>query len=75
MRQADIMGSAGFAFDLIRMFHASEDARDACPEEWREAAALLHTLIENDGMTTSDAARVLVLPETTVARYRAGVGI
>ncbi len=74
MRHADVKDCTDLAFALIRMFHAPDRAHNDCPEEWRAAASLLHTLIEDDGVTTSDAARAAALPETTVALYRAGVG-
>ena len=75
MRHADVTEDADLVFALIRMFHASDCAHADCAQEWRVAVSLLHTLIEDGGVTTPEAAQAAALPETTVALYRAGIGI
>jgi len=57
------------------MFLAPDNAQAACPDECRAQISLRHTLIEDESMTTAEAALVALLPETTIARYRAVVSI
>lgn len=65
----------GFAATLASMSDLSDAGHATCPQEWRDLTALLHTLIEDEGMTTAMAARDTALPESIVAHYRAFVGI
>lgn len=65
----------GFAATLASMSSLTDAGHAACPQEWRDLTALLHTLIEDEGMTTTMTARKTALPEITVARYRRLVGI
>lgn len=65
----------GFAVTLASMFNLTDEGHAACPQEWRDLTALLHTLIEDEGMTTAMAAWEAALPESVVADYRRLVGI
>ena len=53
----------------------SDDGRAACPPEWLELSSLLCGLIEDDGLTTEQAARAAAVPGWLVAGYRAQMGI
>lgn len=64
----------GFAALLSSMQFLSDEGHEACPQEWRDLSALVHTLIEDEGMTTEMAAWEASLPETFVAEYRHLVG-
>ncbi len=74
-QRAMLADDPGLGHALACMFHAPDKVHAACPVEWRSHTALLHTLIEDMGMTTAEAAQAARLPELTVAHYRAGVGI
>jgi hypothetical protein len=65
----------GFAATLASMFDLSDEGHAACPQEWRDLTALLHTLIEDEEMTTAAAAKAADVPESLVGEYRARVGI
>lgn len=65
----------GFAVTLASMFSLSDEGHAACPEDWRDLTAMLHTLIEDERLTTSAVAQIVDLPEQFVADYRAIVGI
>jgi hypothetical protein len=65
----------GFAFMLASMASLSDTGYEACPDEWRDLTALLHTLILDEGMTTAMAAWEAAVPESMVAEYRHLVGI
>lgn len=60
----------GLAFLLASMSQLTDEGHAACPQEWRDLAAFLHTLIEDEGMTTAMAAWEAALPESVVADYR-----
>lgn len=64
-----------FAHILAAMYEMSDTDHVACPQEWRDMTALLHTLIEDEGMSCTDAARVVSLPVGTVITYAEAVGI
>lgn len=66
---------AGFPATLASVQNLSDSGHAACPQEWRDLTALLHALIEDEGMTTAMAAWEAALPETFVAAYRQLVGI
>jgi len=65
----------GFAAMLAGMQNLSDEGHTACPQEWRDLTALLHTLIEDEEMTTETAALEAAVPEMLVAEYRRAVGI
>lgn len=65
----------GFAATLASMSGLSDTGHAACPQEWRDLTALLHTLIEDQGVTTAMAALEAAVPERMVADYRSLVGI
>jgi hypothetical protein len=65
----------GFAVTLASMASLSDTGHEACPKEWRDLSAFLHTLILDEGMTTAMAAWEAALPESMVAEYRRLVGI
>jgi hypothetical protein len=46
----------GFAATLASMSFLSDVGHADCPQEWRDLTNLLHTLIEDEGMTTGMAA-------------------
>lgn len=64
-----------FAHTLASMQSLTDDGHAACPEEWRELTCLLHTLIEDEGMSTAMAAWEAAVPGSFVADYRRLVGI
>jgi hypothetical protein len=66
---------APFAATLASMSHLTDEGHAACPKEWRDLTALLHTLIEDEGLTTAMTAWEAALPESTVLDYRRLVGI
>ena len=57
------------------MYSLTDEGHAACPQEWRDLTALLHTMIEDEGMTTEMAGWEAALPVSVVADYRALVGI
>lgn len=65
----------GFAAVLASMSDLTDQGHAACPQEWRDLTTLLHTLIEDEGMTTAMAAWEAALPESMVADYRYLVGV
>ena len=60
----------GFASVLGAMQYLSDEGHAACPQSWRDLTNLLHTLIEDEGMTTKRAASCADVPESLVADYR-----
>ena len=65
----------GFAAALAAMSTMTDLGHAACPQDWRDLTALLHTLIVDEGMTTTMAALQASVPESLVADYRKLVGI
>lgn len=65
----------GFAHVLASMYGASDSAHGAFPQEWRDFASLLHTLIEDEGMTCAEAARVAGVPALLVVDYADAIGL
>jgi len=65
----------GFSTTLASMSNLTDAGHAACPQDWRDLTALLHTLIEDEGMTTAMAAWEAALPESMVADYRHRMGI
>ena len=65
----------GFAAMLANMQFLSDEGHAASPQAWRDLTSLLHTLIEDKGMTTGGAAYAAAVPESLVADYRRAVGI
>lgn len=47
-----------------------EAERELCPAEWLDLSAMLVTLIEDEGMTTEQAAKAAGVPVWFVAEYR-----
>jgi hypothetical protein len=65
----------GFPAVLASMQYLSDQGHAACPQEWRDLAGLIHTLIEDEKMTTEMAAWEAAVPPSFVADYRRRVGI
>lgn len=66
---------ASFANMLCAMPTLTDEGHAACPEDWRALTALLHTLIEDEGMTTEMAAWEAAVPVGLVRAYRRAAGI
>lgn len=64
-----------FAQVLVAMQYMTDDGHAACPQEWRELAGLLHTLIEDEGLSTEATAEDTGLPLGVVTEYRRCIGI
>ena len=65
----------GFAAVLASMQGLSDEGHAACPQEWRDLTSLLHTMIEDEEMTSATAAQEAAVPESLVAEYRFLSGI
>ena len=71
---ADVRAIQG-APRLADMQTLSDDAHALCSAEDRDMAALLHKLLEDEGVSTYTAARAVNQPDIFVEHYRAAVGI
>ncbi len=72
---ANVTPFPGTAQRLAAMFYMSDSEHERCPEVWRDTAACLITYLEDEGMTTEEAAAVAGLPVAVVAEYRWRVGL
>jgi hypothetical protein len=58
----------GFSAMLASMQYLSDQSHAACPQEWRDLAGLIHTLIEDEKMTTEMAAWEAAVPPSFCGR-------
>lgn len=70
-----ILTALEFSKVLAAVHCAPDAAHAALPSRWQDKLALIHTLIEDEGMETTQVAREAGVPVALIAGYRAELGI